>query len=526
MNICELLKARAAQSPEVPAIIETRFGRSRSISFGQLEVAAAQAAALLQQEGLSQGDRVLVFLPMSAELYIALLAIFRLGMVAVFLDPSAGRRHIERCCALSPPKALIAGARTHLLRLLSPALQRIPVKFSIGLPVPGAVSWHRFRGLPPHDPIQPCGKETPALLTFTSGSTGEPKGAVRSHGFLHAQHRILAQSLALGAGEVDLTALPVFVLANLASGVTSLIPDADLRRPGFIKPARLLRQIRAHQPTRTIASPALLECLADHCAKLNVTLPGLKWVFTGGGPVFPRLLDKLRSMAPLAEIIAVYGSTEAEPIALIRHHQIPSEDRAAMAEGCGLLAGRPVPAVQVRILPDRWGRPLVPYSRAAFAAACLPPGQAGEIVVSGAHVLSEYLNGDGDHETKFTVEETVWHRTGDAGYFDNGGRLWLLGRCAAGIQDTRGTLYPFTVECVAHQHPGISRAAVVSHNSRRILAVECDPHTTDPDLASIKAALAWVPIDEIQVHKRIPMDKRHNAKIDYPALRALVMRPT
>lgn len=526
MNICELLKASAARTPEAPAIIETRLGRSRSISFGELEAAAAQAAALLQREGLSQGDRVMVFLPMSAELYVALLAILRLGAVAVFLDPSAGRGHIDRCCALSLPKGLIAGAKTHLLRLLSPALQRVPVKFSVGVPVPGAIPWRLARRLPPHDPIQPCGKETSALLTFTSGTTGEPKGAVRSHGFLHTQHRILEQTLDLTPGEVEMTTLPIFVLANLGSGVTSLIPDADLRQPGSINPARLLRQIQAHRPTRAVASPALLECLADYCARLNVTLPGLKRVFTGGGPIFPRVLDKLRCMAPLAEIIAVYGSTEAEPIALIRHPQMSSEDLAGMAEGRGLLAGRPVPAVQLRILPDRWGRPRGPYSRVAFAAACLPRGQAGEIVVSGQHVLAGYLNGDGDHETKFTVGGTVWHRTGDAGYLDQRGRLWLLGRCAARIQDALGTLYPYSVECVAHQLPGVRHSALVSLNGRRILAVEFDPHPPHHDLTSVKAALARVPIDEVQLYKRIPMDKRHNAKIDYPALSALVTRST
>jgi acyl-CoA synthetase (AMP-forming)/AMP-acid ligase II len=185
-----------------------------------------------------------------------------------------------------------------------------------------------------------------------------------------------------------------------------------------------------------------------------------------------------------------------------------------------------VSAVHLRILPDRWGRPLGPYTQAAFAAACLPPGQAGEIVVSGKHVLSGYLNGDGDHETKFTVEGTVWHRTGDAGYLDQRGRLWLLGRCAARIQDALGTLYPFSVECVAHQLPGVRHSAVVSLNGRRILAVEFDPHPPHHDLTSVKAALARIPIDEVQLHKRIPMDKRHNAKIDYPALRALVTRST
>ena len=88
-----------------------------------------------------------MLLPMSADLYVALLAIFRLGMVALILDPSAGWNHTERCCALYPPQALIAGTRAHLLRLLSPALRRIPFKVSVELsdlgPCPGGVSFAR-----------------------------------------------------------------------------------------------------------------------------------------------------------------------------------------------------------------------------------------------------------------------------------------------------------------------------------------------------------------------------------------------
>ena len=78
--------------------------------------------------------------------------------------------------------------------------------------------------------------ETPALVTFTSGSTGAPKAAVRTHGFLLEQHRVLAESLRLTPDDLDLTTLPIFVLANLGSGVCSLIPDADLRHPGAIEP--------------------------------------------------------------------------------------------------------------------------------------------------------------------------------------------------------------------------------------------------------------------------------------------------
>ena len=208
---------------------------------------SARAAGLLHAAGLRPGDGVLVLLPMSADLYVALLAIFRLGMVALILDPSAGWNHTERCCALYPPQALIAGTRAHLLRLLSPALRRIPFKVSVGLPIPGTVSWGRIVRTPPFPAVHPCDPAAPALLTFTSGSTGRPKAAVRSHGFLLAQYRALQQALELKSGDVDITTLPVFVLANLASGVTSVMPGLDLRHPDSIRPGRLAGQVRARR---------------------------------------------------------------------------------------------------------------------------------------------------------------------------------------------------------------------------------------------------------------------------------------
>jgi len=292
MNVCDLLRSRAAAIPDAPAIIDARPGHGRVVSFAELEDTSARAAGLLHAAGLRLGDGVLVLLPMSADLYVALLAVFRLGLVALILDPSAGREHIERCCAMYPPQAVIAGARGHLLRLVSPALRRIPLKISVGLPVPGAVSCARIDRTLPVRAVRPCDPATPALLSFTSGSTGQPKATVRSHGFLLAQHRALRQSLDLAAGGVHLTTLPIFVLANLASGVTSLIPNVDLRRPDAIRPSRLADQMCAHRPARLIASPALLERLADHCWRCGVAFPSLRTVFTGGGPVFPRLVGR------------------------------------------------------------------------------------------------------------------------------------------------------------------------------------------------------------------------------------------
>ena len=198
------------------------------------------------------------------------------------------------------------------------------------------------------------------------------------------------------------------------------------------------------------------------------------------------------------------------------------QDIHAMLSGRGLVAGLPVKAIQVRILRDRWGSRIGPYTEVEFAAACLPPEQPGEIVVSGEHVLPGYLNGHGDHETKFSVNGTIWHRTGDAGYLDPRGRLWLLGRCAARIDDAHGFIYPFAVEAAASQYPLVRRSALVAHRGRRILAVQLDDRVSAADLSALRESLAWAHTDEIQVHKRLPVDKRHNAKIDYSALDKLL----
>ncbi len=518
MNLATLLQAQAQHQPDAPALIAA----DGTLTFRQLDLAAARTAALLDKAGLQIGDPVLVFQPMSCALYVALLAIFRLGLIATFVDPSAGRQHIERCCALCLPRGFIGSARAHLLRLGSPALRRIPQPFSTGMAVPGATRLACAERLAPREEWAPVQVDSPALMTFTSGSTGQPKVAVRSHGFLLTQHSVLAHHLELKAGDVDLSTLPIFVLANLASGVTSVIPDADLRRPGAINPAPVWRQMNAFEVTRSAASPAFFERLVEHAERSGQTLAHIKHIHTGGAPVFPRLLERLRKVAPRAQVVAVYGSTEAEPIAHIDAADVSALDAAAMRAGRGLLAGPPVTELSLRILRAQWGTPISPLSKAAFEHDCLPVGEAGEIVVSGAHVLRGYLGGQGDADTKFDVDGERWHRTGDIGHLDTRGRLWLLGRAGARIVDARGELYPFSVECVAGMLPGVRRSALLAQEGRRILAVEGD--TPELDLAELENALAWAQLDAVLRLHRIPVDKRHNAKVDYPALIALLKK--
>lgn len=526
MNISRILIEQATERPDQPAIVEATRGGTRTLTFGQVAERSARAAALFRTAGLHQGDRVLVFQPMSIELYVALLAIFRLGLVATVLDPSAGRRHIEQCCSIARPSAFLGPARAHLLRLFCRGLRRIERHFVTSGRVPRAIPWSRLGRLAPLSAITACDSSHDALLTFTSGSTGVPKAAVRNHGFLLAQHDALAEAIDLEPGEVDLATLPIFVLANLASGVTTVIPKGNLRRPGFIEPGPVLEQLERHRVTRTVGSPALYDRLL-HGARAaggggrdsgKTPLATLRKLYTGGAPVFPRLLHELRSAMPQGRVIVVYGSTEAEPIADLDWDEVQPADLDAMFAGKGLLVGKPVQQIDLRILENRWGEPLPAMRAREFDELALPGGRGGEIVVSGPHVLSGYLNGIGDEETKFRVAGEVWHRTGDAGYLDASGRLWLLGRAGAVIRDERGTIYPFAVECAASQLAWIERSALARHNGQRLLAVQLGPRAPTDAEWRVQETLSRAKLDRVVKVPRIPVDRRHNAKIDYPAL--------
>jgi long-subunit acyl-CoA synthetase (AMP-forming) len=162
----------------------------------------------------------------------------------------------------------------------------------------------------------PTSRRTPpaetdvALISFTSGTSGAPKAIPRSHGFLSAQHRAVAPLLHSPEPERDLVAFPVFVLINIAEGRTSVLPNWRMSRLADLAPATLRNLIADQRITRALLPPSLCEKLAA------LPAPGtLHTVFTGGGPVFPDTVARLRASGSGPKMTCVYGSTEAEPIA-------------------------------------------------------------------------------------------------------------------------------------------------------------------------------------------------------------------
>jgi acyl-CoA synthetase (AMP-forming)/AMP-acid ligase II len=521
MNLTALLQERARRHPERLALIDTRHGRDRTVTFSELSLRVEAGACALHQTGLRRGQVVLVFQPVSIELYEFLLAAFHSGIRVMLADPSAGKEFLSLCCQRLMPDAFFGSWKAQCLRMTVPALRRIDKAIVTGPWFPGAMRWRTERGSMTMVEVP---DDEPALITFTSGSTGLPKAAVRTHGFLLAQHRELSQSLGFEDGETDLITLPVFVLANLASGLTSVLAATDLARPGTPDAKAIRSQCARHDVTRCTASPAFFEGLLGS----PEGMPALRKVFTGGAPVFPDLLWRLRNALPEAEIHSVYGSTEAEPIAHFSADEADADTDAITRCGGGLCAGVPVPAIQLKIIADRWGETLGPVNMAEFALMQIPAGEAGEIVLAGDHVLGAYLDGIGDEETKIHVNGGVWHRTGDAGWIDDAGRLWLLGRCAAKLLafaappgiPADALRYPFAIECALRQEFPEIRTAAIDWQGRRLLVI--GKQLDKQESAAIREVAHSLGIADLVCLDALPLDRRHNAKIDYPALRAML----
>ena len=312
--------------------------------------------------------------------------------------------------------------------------------------------------------------------------------------------------------------LPVFVLANLVNGVTSIIPDADLKHPGKIAPAPLIRQMQKFGCTEILASPAFIERILQYGIDKNLQLPLINSVFTGGSPVFGSLVSSAAIVFPAAELEIVYGSTEAEPIAHQSVSQISTQDYARTACGSGLLVGTAAGGVQIAVV--REGAPLAASLCAdSFASLQAPAGQPGEILVTGQHVVKSYVFDASNALTKVRVGDTVWHRTGDSGYIDDQGRLWLLGRSHARIVDDEGTLYPFAVESMARLEAGVEAAALMSTKSAgRTLIVQCQARNRKSITERLSKLAVQFQIKRIVCLDTIPVDRRHNSKTDYQAL--------
>ncbi len=545
-NVTQALAEIAARAPYRPGIIfpagRTKRGRAKftQYSFEQLNAEVDRYAHGLRALGIRQGDRVLMMVRPGVELIAVVFALVRMGAVPVLIDPGMGRRAFLQCVTETEPVALIGVPLAHVLRRLFPRPFR-GVKHAVVVDGPrllaettlDEVREVRAATREPF-PIAPTTLESEAAVTFTSGSTGIPKGVVYRHGMFRAQIALLRDELRIEAGEVDLALLYIFALFNPALGVTTVIPDMDPTKSAEINPAYVVEAIQTHGVTNAFGSPTIWKRVAPYCIERGITLPSLKRVLMAGAPVPPALIATMLDevLAADADVNTPFGATEAMPLTMMSGRDIVSETAAQSDAGAGMCVGRPLPGVTARVIRIT-DAPIPTWDEAQV----LSQGEIGEIVVKGPMVTRMYLNRpEKTARAKIRQGDEIWHRMGDVGYLDAQGRLWFCGRKAHRVVTAQGTLYAVPCEAIFNQHPDVFRTALVGAGEvgaqTPVLIVEPRAGRFPADSAARQAFTdALLTLGAAHEHTRaiqrvlfyrghFPVDVRHNAKIQREKLAA------
>jgi acyl-CoA synthetase (AMP-forming)/AMP-acid ligase II len=535
-TVVELLSRAAARLPNRPAlIVEPSPGVDEIVTFDELWDRVDRASCGLTKLGIAADDRAVIMIPMSIDLYVVLLAVLKLGASAIFVDPWMNRHQIAAFAAFAEPKAFLGIGKSHLLRLADAKLRRIPISLTTGRAFVGIPAAHQLSEIyraPGNGQIATVDRDATALITFTSGSSGQPKGANRTHGYLCAQHHALQAEFPYSDDDVDLTNFPVFALNNLARGITTVVPSINFAKVASSDGRRIVGQLRRNGVTTITASPPLVDAL---CATARSSGRGglrLRRILSGGAPIGDAQLRSWREALPDAEWLVIYGSTEAEPVA----HVEASERLAARSllhpKTPGFCAGVPVHQLGAKVVRIHLGP--IQLGTAGWSDWELLAGEIGELVVCGEHVGKSYFRNPGATAENKIQDPSggIWHRMGDTGYFDERGCFWLTGRLHSIIRRDGLVLQPQLIEQAAlGDDANIKRVAAVGYAEADLgqrVAVVLESTKIDKPIAEAAAeriGAAGITVDELVLTTQpLPVDPRHNSKIDYDKIRDIVSR--
>ncbi len=516
----------AQRHPHAKALIETISWDpngtyvERVWTFGEFASLVSKYRQLLDHEKIRPGDKVLVLLPVSARMYALVASLFANGVVPVFVDGTLSRHQFFAALRTANPSAVFSTRALLKYRFVLPALwgRRLYTFNESGLLLRSWEKDIKNETAPLAHPIS-LSSNHPGLITFTSGSTGRPKAADRRLSMLFQQREVSRRLWHNGhENDIELVAFPLVVFNNLSSGITSLLPALNYRKLDEIPVACWSHQIQAHQVHRLVVPPSILHGLSRQ-TNANEVFSGVRRLVTGGAPVPSWLMSRTQNLFPNSENHVVYGSTEAEPIS----HA--SFDEVLSSEGKGYLVGRPIDDIAVKIIATSLS------GRSTPDLTSLSQGRIGEILVSGPHVVDRYLfNEEENQRTKLRdADRRIWHRTGDTGYFDERGRLWLTGRVSDRIDigSAGEDVYPiehrienlFARRSALVQVPGKKPTLFIEGNEREAtLLMELQAKIK---LEQIKQDMVKAGENiQIIVTKQMPVDRRHFWKMDRQSLRA------
>jgi olefin beta-lactone synthetase len=541
-DLADIARTIARTDPDRLAVVEPD-GRDlrgrrkyRRVTYRELSHDVESIAVGLRELGIAERTRTVFMAPPSYGACATGLALTRVGATTIWIDPSVGWLNVAERLRRLEPEAFVGIPLAHLARTAFGWGRRwLDKAVVIGGPFPGATRYESLRRTPPAEPqranVRP---DDTATIMYTTGSTGPAKPALYRHENICNIYRLVHRTWRFAETEgvpVDMPVFPAFFTVGLSAGGTVVVPPIDYVRekPAKADPEALLEVIRDCGVKTLFASPVILENIARLGTERGLTAPSLRTVIGGGAPLYENVIRPLRDMmGDGGELHADYGATEALPATEMPSGEAIRETCEATARGAGLCVGRPFDGVDVKIVSIVDG-PIATMTDARE----LPTGSIGEIVVRGPHVSPEYA-GDPASTKKNKIDDGaggVWHRLGDAGYVDAGGRVWCVGRLGHRVQTESGPMFPLMCEPIFDAHPQVRRSGLVGVPSgvgtlTPVICVEVEPTARDVDRDALRDQLlamaaknpVTAPIRHVLFRSRLPVDPRHNSKIERPKL--------
>jgi long-chain acyl-CoA synthetase len=427
VNLASIISDSAERSPDSPAI---RLG-DFELSYGELGDGSARLATLLRQKGLEPGDRVGVMLPNVPQFPLAYYGVLRAGGIVVPMNVLLKRREIAFYLEDSGAKLLLAWhgfveeAREGAAEADAELVEVEPTAFAATL-----------EGVEPTPGVADTAEDDTAVILYTSGTTGKPKGAELTHANLARNAEISSRTTCeIDTGDVVLGALPLFHSFGQTVGMNaSLRVGACLTLVPKFDPGGALETIQRDRVTHFYGVPTMFGALLHHPEREGYDTSSLRTCITGGASMPVEVLRGFEE-AFGAIVLEGYGLSETSPVASSNH---PDKERKPGS------IGTPIEGVEMRVV-DEDDKPV-------------EQGEVGEIVIRGHNIMKGYW------QRPDATEEAMrggWFHSGDMARTDEDGYFYIVDRKKDLIIRGGYNVYPREVEEVLYEHPKIREAAVV-----------------------------------------------------------------
>jgi fatty-acyl-CoA synthase len=439
VNLADLIDRNAAFTPDKVAI---RFGGC-DLSYAALAHRIAETArALESQLGVARGDRVAILSANHPGYLVLLYACARLGAMLV---PVNWRLAVpEQLFILRDASVKALVVEQAFAPIIAPLAADLPGVCVVGIdfaPSGGSSFPDLLQGAGGDGRGESVDTTSPLLIVYTSGTTGHPKGAVLRQEALVANAVMSQHMHDMTAQDHVLTVLPLFHVGGLNIQTTPALQlGATVTLHARFAPEATLDAIARDRPTLTVLVPATIQALIEHPRWMETKLDSLRAVSTGSTQVPQRHVDAFTSRG--TPVLQVYGSTETSPVAV--YTRLSGDWRRPGSTGLpGLLC-------EARVVDD--------------AGDEVPAGTAGEVVVRGPNVLTQYWN---NPEATAETLRHGWYHSGDIGVRDADGHFFIHDRKKNLIISGGENIYPAEVERVLGQHAAVADAAVIGRADAR-----------------------------------------------------------